>query len=107
MLSCKQDGSDQIYRVFDPRRGTTGPELGRIPQSPDRRAESLFWQGDDALVLRLFDLVGDGDFADVRVARLSTGQIEAAPPRGVPKEPVQALVGSSDSLSAAGAKLTF
>ncbi|GAA3923357.1 hypothetical protein [Actinoplanes auranticolor] len=106
VLSCTQDGSDQIYRVFDPRRGTTGPELGRLPLSPDRRAEPLFWQGDDALVLRLFDLAGDGDFADVRVARLSTGQIEAAP-RGLPEAPVQASVGSSAGLSAAGAKLTF
>ncbi len=107
VLSCTQDGSDQLFRVFDPRRGTTGPELGRIPLSPDWRAEPVFWQGDDVLVLQLYDLVGDRDFADVRVARLSTGQIEAAPPRGVPKEPVQALVGSSDGLSAAGAKLTF
>jgi hypothetical protein len=107
VLFCTQDGSDQLFRVFDPRRGTTGPELGRIPLSPDRRAEPLFWQGDDALVLRLYDLVGDGDFADVRVARLSTGQIEAAPPWGGPTEPVQALVGSADGLSAAGAKLTF
>jgi hypothetical protein len=106
VLNCTQDGSDQIYRVFDPRRGTTGPELGRIPLSPDRRVEPLFWQGDDALVLRLFDLVGDGDFADVRVARLSTGQIEAAP-RGLPEAPIQASVGSSDGLTAAGAKLTF
>ena len=102
MLTCTQDGSDQIYRVFDPRRGTAGPELGRIPLSPDRRAEPLFWQGDDALVLRLFDLVGDGDFADVRVARLSTGQIEPAL-RGLPEATVQA----SEGLSAAGAKLTF
>jgi hypothetical protein len=107
VLSCTQDRSHQIYRVFDPRRGTTGPELGRIPLSPDRRAEPVFWQSDDVLVLQLFDLVGDRDFADVRVARLSTAQIEAAPPRGVPKEPNQALVGSSDGLSAAGAKLTF
>ena len=107
MLFCTQDGSDQLFRVFDPRRGTTGPERGRIPLSPDRRAEPLFWQGDDALVLRLFDLVGDGDSADVRVARLSTGQIEAAPPRGAPHEPNQSLVGSSAGLSAAGAKLTF
>ena len=106
MLTCTQDGSNQIYRVFDPRRGTAGPELGRIPLSPDRRAEPLFWQGDDALVLRLFDLVGDEDFADVRVARLSTGQIEA-PPRGLPEAPLQASVGSSAGLSAAGAKLTF
>jgi hypothetical protein len=57
-------------------------------------------------VLRLFDLAGDGDFADVRIARLSTGQIEAAP-RGLPKEPDQASVGSSEGLSAAGATLTF
>ncbi len=106
VLSCTQDGSNQIYWVFDPRRGTTGPELGRIPLSPDRRAEPLFWQGDDALVLRLYDLAGDGDLADVRVARLSTGQIGAAP-RGLPKAPIQASVGSSDGLSAAGAKLTF
>jgi hypothetical protein len=106
VLSCTQDGSDQVFRVFDPQRGTTGPETGRIPVSPDRRAEPLYWQGDDALVLRLFDLVGDGDFADVRVARLSTGQIEAAP-RGLPEASVQALVGSSDGLSAAGTKLTF
>jgi hypothetical protein len=106
VLSCTQDGSHQIYRVFDPRRGTAGPELGRIPLSPDRRAEPLFWQGDDALVLRLFDLVGDGDLADVRVARLSTGQIGAAP-RGLPEAMIQASVGSSDGLSPAGAKLTF
>jgi hypothetical protein len=106
VLSCTQDGSGQVFRVFDPRRGTTGPELGRIPLSRDWRAEPLFWQGDDALVLRLFDLVGDGDFADVRVARLSTGRIEAAP-RSLPKAPVQAWVGSSDGLSAAGATLTF
>ncbi|WP_125802836.1 hypothetical protein [Actinoplanes sp. ATCC 53533] len=51
-------------------------------------------------------LVSDGDFADVRVARLSTGQIEAAP-RGLPEAPDQASVGTSDGLSAAGAKLTF
>jgi hypothetical protein len=42
MLSCTQDGSDQVFRVFDPRRGTTRPELGRISLSPDRRAEPLF-----------------------------------------------------------------
>ena len=106
VLSCTQDKSDQIYRVFDPRRGTTGPELGRLPLLPDLRTEPQFWQGDDALVLRLFDLAGDGDFADVRVARLSTGQIEAAP-RGLPEAPVQVSVGSSEGLSAAGAKLTF
>jgi hypothetical protein len=106
VLTCTQNGSDQVFRVFDPRRGTTGPELGRIPLSPDRRAEPLFWQGDDALVLRLFDLAGDGDFADVRVARLSTGQIEAAP-RGLPEAPLQVAVGSSNGLSTAGAKLTF
>jgi hypothetical protein len=105
VLVCTEDGPEQTYRIFDPRRGTTGPELGRLPLSPDRRVEPIFWQGDDALVVRLFDLVGDGDFADVRIARLSTGQIEKLP-RGLP-EAVQALVGSSASLPPAGAKLTF
>ena len=55
-------------------------------------------------------------FMTIRIVRLGTPRAAGEglrvgtvrrPPRGVPKEPVQALVGSSDGLSAAGAKLTF
>lgn len=105
MLICTNDGPEQVYRAFDPRRGTTGPELGRITLDPGVRAVPVSWSGDDGPVLQFFDLTSDRQ-PWVQVARLSTGKLEA-PPRGLPDETQQQLVGSSDGLSTASQRLTF
>jgi hypothetical protein len=106
LLTCRQDGSSQVYRVFDPRRGTTGPELGRISLPLDLRATAVSWEGDDGPVLQMIEPTNDSGAYNVRVARLSTGELEALP-RGLPAETLQLLVGSSDGMSAAGRKLSF
>jgi len=106
LLTCTNAGSRQVYRAFDPRRGTFGPELGRISQSPDVRATTVWWDGDDEPVLQLSDLTRDDGAQKVQVARLSTGKLEA-PPKGLPDATPQLLVGSSDGLSPAGRKVTF
>jgi hypothetical protein len=106
LLTCVQDGSSQVYSVFDPRRGTTGPELGRITLPLNMRATAVSWEGDDEPVLQMTDLASDTGAYHVRVARLSTDKLEALP-RGLPAETLQLLVGSSDGMSTAGRKLSF
>jgi len=106
LLTCTNDGSQQVYRVFDPRLGTLGPELGRISLPPDLRARAVWWDGDDRPVLEVRDLTNDVGEQEVQVARLSTGKLEASP-KGLPDATLQLLVGSSDGLSLTGRKFTF
>jgi hypothetical protein len=102
LLTCTTEGSTQVYRAFDPRRGTTGPELGRV--SPGMRAIPVSWDGGDTVLLKLFDPKKES--ADVRIARLPAGLLGTLP-RDLPYSAHDVLVGSSDGLSPAGWKLTF
>jgi hypothetical protein len=69
-----------------------------IPTHTERR-----WQ---SLVLQMIEPTNDSGAYNVRVARLSTGKLEALP-MGLPAETLQLLVGSSDGMSTAGRKLSF
>lgn len=106
LLNCAYEGSQQVYRVVDPRRGTTGPELGRLPLPSSLNSAPVWWGGDDRLALKFPDLESEDGAHNLRVAQLSTGVLEASPP-GLPKRMQQMLVGSSDGLSTETWRITF
>ncbi|GLY99050.1 GNAT family N-acetyltransferase [Actinoplanes sp. NBRC 103695] len=113
-------GTGSVALMLRPWRFDDLPELVAAHRDPMLRRWLSTSLADEAAARQWLDVQAAGWTAATRfsfavvtdaddrtlVARLSTGQVEAAP-RGLPKAPDQASVGSSDGLSAAGAKLTF
>jgi hypothetical protein len=106
LLVCAKDGPAQVYRSFDASTGKTGPELGRIPVTADAQVEAVWWDGGAAPVMQVSDPTSDNGFYQARVALLGQGRLSDGP-AGVPSTLDQLLIGSSDGLSGAGARLTF